>query len=247
MKIKSHYISRFAVVTATIGALALGSTAVAQPKEDDKPLGQGSIAGVGQKARKSKQNEASTSASPSPAGAMAESGPMKPGAGSAAGQFNAQDTMFLNKAAKDGMREVHMGQMAVQQGQSAEVKKLGSMIVADHTKANNQLMEIASKRGIKPDTRHKMDKMSKRDMENFDQAWLGMMVNDHQQDIAAYQRQAQNGNDPELRNFAKKTLPVLQKHLKAVEAAQKKMGSTMTSPPKTQGGTSGTSGGGTSR
>jgi putative membrane protein len=238
MKITSHYISRVALVTATVGALAFGSTALAQPKEEDKPLGQGSIAGVGQKPRKSAQTDASTSASPSPADTMKESGPMKPGASGGAGQFNAQDTMFLTKAAKDGMREVHMGQMAVQQGQSAEVKKLGNMIVTDHTKANNQLMEIASKRGIKPDTRHKMDKMSKRDMENFDQAWLGMMINDHQVDIASYQRQAQNGNDPELRNFAKKTLPVLQKHLKAVQAAQKKMGSTMTAPPKPQASTS---------
>jgi putative membrane protein len=241
MKTKFTRISRLAVVTATAGALALASSAFAQPKPDeDKPLGQGSIAGVGAKPRKSEQKDASTSASPSPAGTTAESGPMKPGS-NAGGQFNAQDTMFLTKAAKDGMREVHMGQMAVQQGQSAEVKKLGNMIVADHTKANNQLMEIASKRGIKPDTRHKMDKMSKRDMENFDQAWLGMMVNDHQADIAAYQRQAQNGNDPELRNFAKKTLPVLQKHLKAVQAAQKKMGSTMTAPPKPQAAMSGAS------
>ena len=72
--------------------------------------------------------------------------------------------------------------------------------------------------------------MSKREMKNFDQAWIGMMVNDHQKDIAAYQRAAQQGGDPEVRAFAKKTLPVLQKHLKAVQAAQKKMGSGATNP-----------------
>ena len=79
--------------------------------------------------------------------------------------------------------------------------------------------------------------MSKRDMANFDQAWLGMMVNDHQKDIAAFQRQAQQGADADLKNFAKKTLPVLQKHLKMVQAAQKKMGSGTAAGAATAGAT----------
>ena len=147
----------------------------------------------------------------------------------AGGELSKQDSDFMKTAAKDGMKEVHMGQMAAQQGQSAEVKKMGSQIAADHTKANQQLMSIAEKKGVKLDTKHKMDKMSKKDMENFDQAWLAMMVKDHQKDIAAYQQQAQQGTDPDLKSFAKKTLPVLQKHLKMVQKAQKKMGSGTTS------------------
>lgn len=134
------------------------------------------------------------------------------------------DKQFMQMAAKDGMREVHMGQMAVQQGQSDEIKKLGKRIVADHTKANNQLMAIAAKRGMRLDTRHKMDKMSKKEMENFDQAWLDMMVNDHVKDIATFDKQAKSATDPEVKAFAGKTLPVLKKHLQLVKAAQKKMG-----------------------
>ena len=177
------------------------------------------MAGIGQKPRKADAAKASTTTTQQTTGG---------------GALSATDREFMMMAGKDGMKEVHMGQMAVQQGQSAEIKKLGSTIVADHTKANNQLMEIANKRGVKLDMRHKMEKMSKRDMENFDQAWLGMMVNDHQKDIAMFQRQAQNGTDPELRDYAKKTLPVLQKHLKLVQGAQKKMGSTATAPKDPQ-------------
>ena len=147
-----------------------------------------------------------------------------------AGQLSETDRTFLMMAGKDGMKEVHMGQMAAKEGQSAEVKKMGSQIAADHTKANQQLMAIAEKKGVKLDTKHKMPKMSKTDMANFDQAWIGMMINDHQKDIAVYQRQGQQGADPELKAFAKKTLPVLQKHLKMVQQAQKKMGSGGTNP-----------------
>ena len=49
----------------------------------------------------------------------------KPGAAAPAGALSAADREFMMNAAKDGMKEVHMGQMAVQQGQNARVKKLG--------------------------------------------------------------------------------------------------------------------------
>jgi len=214
MKQRFNLISRLVFLAATAGALCLVGTAFAQAPAADttpEPGKVGSMAATGQKPRKSEAAKASSASSPS-ANAQMQGAAMAD-----------MDRMFIQTAAKDGMKEVHMGQMAVQQGQSDEVKKLGSKIVADHTKANNQLMAIAEKKGMKLDLRHKMDKMSKKDMENFDQAWLGMMVNDHNKDIAAFDKQAKMGTDPELKAFAKKTLPVLQSHLKMVKAAQGKM------------------------
>ncbi len=239
MKMPFKLVSRFAAATFTAGVLCVGSVAFAQegsyapdkadpPSVDQKktapaaaaaedtapkPGKVGSMAPVGlkpSKAELAKQKEAAGS-NPSATTQMA---------GAAMADT---DRQFIQMAGKDGMKEVHMGQMAVQQGQSDEVKKLGSKIVTDHTKANNQLMAIAEKKGMKLDLRHKMDKMSKKDMENFDQAWLAMMVNDHNKDIAAYDKQAKMGADPELKAYAKKTLPVLQSHLKMVKAAQSKM------------------------
>lgn len=227
MKNQFSLIKQLAAVAVTTGMVCLANHASGQaaaPEPTIEPTRVGSMSGVGQKPRKGdkdKQADAQTSASPASTTTSTTAG---------AGQMSDADRQFMMMAAKDGMKEVHMGQMAVQQGQSDTVKKLGQLIVTDHTKANQQLMAIAAKKGIKPDTNHKMDKMSKRDMANFDQAWIGMMVNDHQKDIAAYQRQAQQGADADLKAYAKKTLPVLQKHLKAVQAAQKKMGSGATNP-----------------
>ena len=233
MKNQFSLVKHLATVAVTTGIVCFASHANGQaagPEPTIEPTRVGSMSSVGQKPRKSDKEkqadadatQASTTASP--AGATTTS------TTAGAGQMSDVDRQFMMMAAKDGMKEVHMGQMAAQQGQSADVKKLGQMIAADHTKANQQLMALATKKGIKPDTRHKMDKMSKRDMANFDQAWIGMMINDHQKDIAAYQRASQQAADPEVKAFAKKTLPVLQKHLKAVQAAQKKMGSGGTNP-----------------
>lgn len=129
------------------------------------------------------------------------------------------DRDFMMTAAKGGMMEVHMGEMAQKMGQSADVKKIGARMVADHTKANNQLMTLAQTKGVKLDTRHKMSKM---DSANFDQQYLAEMLKDHQKDIALFQREAQSGSDADLKQFAAKTLPTLQQHLQMVQAASGK-------------------------
>jgi len=126
----------------------------------------------------------------------------------------------MMNAAKGGMMEVHMGQMAEKQGQSADVKKIGARMVADHTKVNNELMALAQTKGVKLDTRHKMDKM---DAANFDQMYLDQMVKDHDKDIAEFETEAKSGMDPEVKSFASKNLPTLKKHLEMIKAAQDKM------------------------
>jgi putative membrane protein len=49
------------------------------------------------------------------------------------------------------------------------------------------------------------------------------MVSDHETDVKNFQRMADNGSDPEIKAFAAKTLPTLQKHLDAIKAIQAKM------------------------
>jgi putative membrane protein len=136
-------------------------------------------------------------------------------------QLDNKDRDFMMEAAKGGMAEVEMGRMAEQKGQSAEVKKIGQTMVSDHSKANNELMALASKKGLKLDTSHKMD--AKLEGPNFDQNYLNNMVTDHQKDIAAFENEAKNGADPDVKSWAGKTLPTLRKHLKMVQDAQAKM------------------------
>jgi putative membrane protein len=138
------------------------------------------------------------------------------------GQLSNEDKNFIMEAGKGGMMEVDMGKTAQQKGQSAEVKRIGSMMVADHTKANNELMGLAQKKGVKLGGAEKAHKMNDA---QFDQEYLSMMVQDHQKDIAAFQKEANSGSDPDVKSWASKTLPTLQKHLKEVQKAQSKVGS----------------------
>jgi putative membrane protein len=131
------------------------------------------------------------------------------------------DKSFMTDAAEGGMMEVEMGKMAQQKGQSADVKKIGKQMVTDHTKANNELMAIAKKKGVnlssaKPKT-HSIDDA------NFDKEYLDMMVKDHEKNLASFQTEAKGGSDADVKAFAAKTSKVIQKHLATVKAAQAKL------------------------
>ena len=60
--------------------------------------------------------------------------------------------------------------------------------------------------------------LQKLDGPGFDKMYIDHMVKDHNKDIAAFESEAKDGDD-----FAAKTLPVLQEHLKLAKDAQAKV------------------------
>jgi len=132
----------------------------------------------------------------------------------------AGDKTFVQKAAIGGIAEVEMGKLAQQKGSSDQVKQFGSRMVEDHSKANDELKQIASSKGITLptdlDAKHKskMDKMQKLSGAQFDRAYMDDMVADHKEDVADFKKQASSGKDGDLKAFASKTLPTLEDHLK---------------------------------
>jgi len=135
---------------------------------------------------------------------------------------------FAVKAAQGGMAEVELGNLAQQNGASSKVKDFGKRLVDDHTKANNELREIGAREGISlpsdidSDHRRTTDKLSKLSGAQFDKEFLKEAVSDHKKDIEEFQKEAEKGANPALKDFASKYLPVLQDHLNMAESAQHK-------------------------
>src|SRR5581483_2939442 len=136
------------------------------------------------------------------------------------GKLSASDRQFLNKAAQGGKAEVELGQLAQQKASSDDVKKFGERMVTDHSKANDQLQQLASQKGITlPDKLNAKDQATKARLEKlsgkqFDQAYMRDMVKDHTKDVNEFQHEANNAKDPDVKSFAQSTLPTLQDHLK---------------------------------
>ncbi len=136
---------------------------------------------------------------------------------------------FLTEAAQGGMAEVELGKLASQKAQSPEVKKFGQMMVADHSAANAELKALAAKKNIQipadMGSSHKstLDSMSKLSGAEFDKEYVENMEDDHEEDVAKFQKQADSSTDPDVKAFAMKTLPTLKKHLDAIKAIKAKM------------------------
>jgi len=139
--------------------------------------------------------------------------------------LSADDQKFVKEAAVGGMYEVQAGQVAAQKATSAEVKQMAQHIVADHTQANEKLMSLAQAKGIQDlpkelDAKHqkKLDHLKKLSGAQFDREYSQMMVSDHKEDIKAFEKEAKNGSDADLKQFASTTLPTLNQHLSMAQA-----------------------------
>ena len=135
-------------------------------------------------------------------------------------QLSAADQKFVKKAAQGGMAEVELGKLATQKASSDDVKKFGQRMVDDHTKANDQLKQIAGNKGISLPTdldakdQALKDRLSKLEGEQFDRAYMKNMVRDHTKDVSEFRKESTSAKDSDLKNFASQTLPTLEDHLK---------------------------------
>jgi putative membrane protein len=138
---------------------------------------------------------------------------------SAKTQVAADDLEFMKDAARGGVAEVKMGELGQSNAESQQVKEFAKKLVADHTKANQELKQLASKKGVTlPDAMSEQHKtmiqhLSSLKGREFDSAFKQHAVEDHQKDIEKFKTASEKAKDPELKAFASKTLPVLQQHL----------------------------------
>jgi len=143
-----------------------------------------------------------------------------PKADASATKLSDKDRKFIQDAANGGVAEVADGKLAEEDGQSAEVKKIGARMVADHSKANNELVELAKKKGLSIDT--SKGKSRNFNKANFDRQYLASMERDHETDIKVFEKEASSGDDADIKKWAAKTLPTLKEHLAMVNNALKK-------------------------
>lgn len=135
----------------------------------------------------------------------------------------AMEKSFIMKAANGGMTEVEAGKSAAQKGASDAVKDFGNQMVKDHSKANDQLKEVASKMGVsvpdKVDSMHeaKLAKMNKMSGAAFDKAYVMDMIKAHQKDIAEFETADKQVKNADLKKFIEETVPVMKEHLEMIQ------------------------------
>jgi len=186
------------------------------------------VYGMGDKANPHNANNVGTTAAATTTGSMTNQ----------ASTLASGDRKFMEKAAEGGMAEVKLGQLAAQKAGADQVKQFGQRMVDDHGKANDQLKQLASTKGVTlptdldKSTQREYDKLSKLSGPDFDREYMKHMVSDHKKDVSEFKSEANKAKDADLKQFASSTLPTLQEHLNLAQSAEqvaKNEGKTQTS------------------
>jgi putative membrane protein len=144
--------------------------------------------------------------------------PMKPS--TAAKVLMDDDTKdFFETAASANQFEIESSKMAKKMATDPALKEFANHMIKDHTKASRDLQTLAKKKGVALDVkllkRHQAmldDLRDEQPGKDFDEEYRAKMIASHKEAVSLFDEAAQDNKDTEIRAFAAKTLPTLQKH-----------------------------------
>jgi putative membrane protein len=132
---------------------------------------------------------------------------------------NTQDKLFVRQAAIGNQAEVDLGQLAHKKAASQPVRDFAQHMIDDHSRSGDQLRK--SGRGVNANIPKELDpehqavraKLEKASGRDFDTAYIGSMIQDHQRTANLLQWEISNGQSEPLKKYAADTLPGVMEHL----------------------------------
>lgn len=144
----------------------------------------------------------------------------------------ANQDSFWAEAARGGMAEVALSNIALEKTQNEQVRQFAQQMVTDHTAVNTELMSLAASKSetlptdMDPKATAAATKLNGLTGSAFDREYLKTMVKDHEKAVKLYERQSERGTDADAKAFAAKTLPALQGHLQMARSMEMSMKTT---------------------
>ncbi len=125
-----------------------------------------------------------------------------------------REALLLGKIHHDNQAEIELANLAKQNSSSDAVKKFADRIVADHSKADEQVVALAQSKNID------IDKLRNLKGAEFDREFARAMVNGHQKAIDELTRARSQINDTEMVSLIDKLLPKFKQHLSMAQKLQ---------------------------
>lgn len=233
---KLRYVLGIAALAAMFGA-ASSTVVYAQGSQDATGMTKESQAG---------------SASGASGGGTGGGSAASPGKGAATTVSRADQNM-MKEIAYANLSEIEAGKIAQSKSQNDQVKNFAQRMIDDHTRAQQELQQLADAKGVKlptePDAKHKKEaqKLQAMSGEQFDKMYMERGgLTDHRATHQLLSRVQARATDPDLKSLASKTLPTIDQHLGMAQEVRSdaKSGASGSSSTKSQGaaGTSGSSG-----
>lgn len=133
------------------------------------------------------------------------------------------DAQFAVDVANEELGKLNVSNVALKQASSPQVKQIAQDILNRHNVILEELKSIVSGKGIAlpaepdDDNREKLNKLSSKSGMDFDKAYLDYLIDNHKDEIEAFEEQAAQGRDSSLRVWASEKLSLLREQLQLAE------------------------------
>lgn len=146
---------------------------------------------------------------------------------------------FVDQALASGEKEVAAGRLAQEKSQDEQIRQFSLMIVADHTRVNEQLRKLQADQrmgprageksgdgtppagvapGAAPTAQTELKELQDLSGAAFDRKFMVLMVEDHQTAVELYERASTDLPEGAAKALAADTLPKLRMHLDQAKA-----------------------------
>lgn len=158
---------------------------------------------------------------------FAQSAAEKTGINSALG-ITPKTQDFVTEAANSDMLEIASSKLVADKADTKD-KAFADQMITDHTKTSSELKALVDggkAQATLPtsmDKAHqdKLDKLSKLNGDDFRKEYESMQVSAHKDAVSLFERYGKGGDNASLKDWAGKTLPHLQEHLKMAQDLDK--------------------------
>jgi len=135
-----------------------------------------------------------------------------------ANMLSSDDSMFASQAARSNIAEIELGRLALARASAHDVKDFAQRMVDDHTRTSDDLNNLAAEIGetlpsaLTETNRAQLTRLSGLEGLEFDRAYMAASVDSHRDALSLFETETASGDNPILKKFAAKSLPMLKEH-----------------------------------
>lgn len=129
-----------------------------------------------------------------------------------------RDADFVFETVADEYGEIKLAELAIQRSRNPEIKTIAEKLEKDHSESLNELKTVAQAKAISvpveesDDSKRTLERFADESGNEFDKKWCSHMQDMHDRSIDKFQKRLEGTQDPELKKYVQKTLPVLKEH-----------------------------------
>ena len=222
-----------AALFGVLGATMLVHSLAVHPQDkSDKPS-----------ATQSKESSSGSSSGVSTKESGASSGASSSQSGASSGKVSSSEEKMIKQLAEANMAEINAGKLAQDKAQSDEVKSFAKKMVDDHTKALDDLKQLAQSKGVTlPTEPNKQQAAMEQKLQGlsgdkFDKQYMKQAGERAHKQTHQLLQKAEKSEDTDLKNYASKTIAAVEGHQQMAKETERSLKGTATG--KSGGGTTG--------